>query len=199
VYNSTSISMISTQRQIPNLEKIGNLAIYLSQKLDNLYLTRLLKFLYIIDEQSVVDTGVPVTWLQYKVWKNGPVATAIYNDLNFYNNELLKDYIAVNKNHKTKGLEIIPVRKFDDSEFSDYEIELIDRIIDTYGTYNSDQLIKLLHEENSLWHKIVKENNLEDKFSESNTSPFTIELTDKIKGDAQKLDLYNSVKESLNF
>lgn len=45
-------------------------------------------------------------------------------------------------------------------DFSSFEKELIDHIIDRFGTYTRKQLINLLHEENTLWHKEVRDNDL---------------------------------------
>ena len=61
-----------------NKEKIGNLLIYLAVHLNPLFHTKLIKLLYLIDENAVRDCGVPVTWLDYKVWQYGPVAPVIY-------------------------------------------------------------------------------------------------------------------------
>ena len=41
-------------------------------------MTKALKLLYLIDETAVRQSGSPITWLEYKVWKNGPVASEIY-------------------------------------------------------------------------------------------------------------------------
>jgi len=51
--------------------KIGNLLNYLSTRIPNLNMTKALKLLYLIDETSYMRTGVPVTWLDYKVWEMG--------------------------------------------------------------------------------------------------------------------------------
>ena len=198
VFNKSGYQNVRTSPPF-NIEKVGNLLIYLSEKMGNLCLTKLLKFLYIIDEYSVIKSGVPVTWLNYLVWKKGPVATDVYNDINFNDGMCFKNFVEVKENRNFNGIEIKPIKAFDDSEFSEFEIELIDELIKKYGNYNSDQLVELLHKEDSLWHIIVKEKNLEVKFrnGESNTSPYVIELTDKIKNDPYKLSLYNSVKESI--
>lgn len=199
--NITTMYYSSTETTLPNREKIGNLIVYIASKVTNLYLTKLLKLLYIIDEESVIESGVPVTWLEYNVWKMGPVPTDIYYDLTFNNTECLFDFIEARPVAKVKGIEIIAKKAFEDTEFSDFEMELIDRIITKYGHLNSKELVELLHKEDSLWHKIVKEQGLEKKFelAETNTSPFVIELSDKIKKDPYKLNLYQTVKESLQF
>jgi uncharacterized phage-associated protein len=84
----------SSSPSIPNLDKVGNLIIYLVDEIKRkyrqpLYITKLLKLLYIIDETSVKETGVPVTSLDYKVWRMGPVAYAVYSDFTHNNSEKL--------------------------------------------------------------------------------------------------------------
>lgn len=165
-----------------NRNKIGNLFIHLSDNVDNLFLTKLLKLTYIIDELAVKETGAPVTWLRYKVWKMGPVPKKIHTNLTFEGGNLFSEYIDVEYIPELKGRKIESNNQFDDSEFSDYEIELIDRVIMNYGHYTSSQLIDLLHETNSLWHQKVVEKNLQPIFdsNEESTSPYSIDLKDAI-------------------
>ncbi len=67
-------------RRILN-NKIGNILAYMATQTEPLYMTKALKLLYIIDETAVRQSGSPITWLDYKVWKNGPVSHEIYNEL----------------------------------------------------------------------------------------------------------------------
>ncbi len=184
---------------MPNVEKIGNLIIYLVDEIKRrhrqpLYLTKLLKLLYIIDETSVKETGVSVTGLEYRVWKMGPVAYDVYKDLKHENSDKLSSFAEA----KTGGdsAQIKSVNRFDDSEFSDYEMELIDRIIDEYGYYQKDELIKLLHEEGSLWCDIVKAEGLEELFKTENTSVHRIDFKELLKNDPQKLTAYKTAQAS---
>ena len=64
-------------------DKIGNLLNYLAAKLPRLSLTKALKLMYIIDESAIKEAGSPITWLDYKVWENGPVAEDIYNEIKY--------------------------------------------------------------------------------------------------------------------
>lgn len=186
---------------MPNLDKVGNLVIYLVDEIQKkhrqrLYLTKLLKLLYIIDETSVKETGAPVTGLEYRVWKMGPVAFDVYKDLRHENSDKLSIFAEAKKG-EGEAAQIASVNKFDDSEFSDYEIELIDRIIDQFGYYQKDDLIKLLHEEGSLWKKIVDEQNLEKKFEKDNTSSYKIDLSELVADDPYKLSVFKTAQESL--
>jgi uncharacterized phage-associated protein len=64
-----------------NNDKIGNVLNYFASQIDYLSMTKTLKLLYILDETSIKETGTPVTWLDYKVWENGPVAIDVYNEI----------------------------------------------------------------------------------------------------------------------
>lgn len=63
-------------------------------------------------------------------------------------------------------------------------MELIDNIIDRFGTYTANQLIELLHEKNTLWHKCVANENLKQKFElYGNKSNHTIDFSELIAND----------------
>lgn len=183
-----------------NNDKIGNALIYIIDKVQSrfnqdVYLTKLLKLLYIIDETAVEETGVPMTWLEYKVWQAGPVALKVYENLNHQNPTFLDGFVEPKKTDK--GTKILAINTFDDSDFSDYEIDLIDRVIENYGGLNGTALVTLLHEENSLWTKLVSENNLEDYFLSNARTDISINLKEKIKFDSLKSTLFENAKISM--
>jgi uncharacterized phage-associated protein len=179
--------------------KTAQLILYMSNKIGNLYITKLLKLLYIIDEQSTKETGVPVTWLDYNVWQYGPVNPELHAELTFEEGRNLSEFIQVNKNIYGKVVE--PVSKFDDSEFSEYEMELIDKVIKDYGRLTSAQLVDLLHKNGTLWEKEVKENDLEWLFEHEKitNSPIKINFEDLFEKDPLKKHIYQSAKENMRF
>lgn len=188
---------------IPNLDKIGHLIIYLVDKIEEkylqkVYLTKLLKLLYIIDETAIKETGAPVTGLDYRIWKMGPVAFEVYKDLMHDNSEKLSFFAEAKKEDHEESALIQSVNQFDDSEFSDYEMNLFDRVIDSYGHYQGNDLIQLLHEEGSLWKKVVDERGLAQKFERHNTSSYKIDFTWLIANDPLKLQILRNAQESLN-
>jgi uncharacterized protein YaaW (UPF0174 family) len=86
--------------------------------------------------------------------------------------------------------------KLDD--FSLYEKELIDNVIDRFGTYTAKQLINLLHEENTLWHKYVSDNDLKLNFKVyGKKSNHTIDFAELIKDDPIKQMAAQSAFESM--
>lgn len=179
-----------------NIERISGLIHLLAERVPKLYFTKLLKLLYIIDEIAVKETGVPVTWLKYRVWKRGPVAKYVFDEIKFYDGENLKDKIRIEGNEY--GLVLISIKKFENSEFSKYEIDLFDRVISEYGNKTSEELVEYTHKKGGLWNKVVQERKLEEKFSdEDNTSPFSIDFTELIKNEPLKFMAYESAKEAL--
>lgn len=175
-------------------DKIGNLLNYLSTRVHNLSLTKALKLLYLIDEVSYQRSGSPITWLEYKVWEMGPVAEELYNELKLdqsliQNGQVLnlESYIKTNIKATKDGNTQITIHnkgEYNLAIFSPFEIELIDNIIDRFGSYTSTQLIKLLHEENTLWHQCVKDHNLDLNFKLfGKKSNHTIDFSQLIKDD----------------
>lgn len=61
-----------------NNSKIGNLLAYISSKIEDINLRKLIKLVFLIDEESVRSRGISVTWLTYYAWEKGPVAPCIY-------------------------------------------------------------------------------------------------------------------------
>lgn len=188
--------------------KIGNLLSYLSTQIPNLSMTKALKLLYLIDETSYMRTGVSVTWLDYKVWEMGPVAEELYNELRYDQSLLqngepinLEDFIETEKiegfNNPTQII-IRPKGSYQLDDFSPFEKELIDNIIDRFGTYTAKQLINLLHEENTLWHKYVSDNDLTLSFKVyGKKSNHTIDFAELIKDDPIKQLAAQSAFESM--
>jgi uncharacterized phage-associated protein len=157
-------------------------------------MTKALKLLYLIDETSYTRTGVPVTWLDYKVWKMGPVAEELYNELRHDQSMVqngepinLDPFIYTEKTTTAKGtvnITIHPNGGYNLDDFSKFERELIDNIVDRFGSYSSNQLINLLHEENTLWSKKVSDNNLKLNFEVYGMkSNHTIDFSELIKED----------------
>lgn len=190
--------------------KIGNLLRYLASRIPHLSMTKALKLLYLIDETAFQRTGAPVTWLDYKVWKMGPVAEELYQELRYdqhtvqqTENLSLEPFIRTEKKSSKGGqmqISILPKGEADVSYFSVFEQELINNIIDRFGTYTSSQLINLLHEENTLWHRMVLEHNLKQNFEiYGNRSNHNIDFSTLIAGDPILEMAAQSAFESMQF
>lgn len=174
------------------IDKIGNSLIYITSKLGEIPKTKALKLLYFLDEKSINDSGTPFFGLDWKVWKLGPVDQTIYNE--FSNSpDLLKDYINVE--FKADNICMIKgIKDFNDDEFSEYDLMLLDKIVDSLGHLNATELSDLTHRKGGLWHKVATEQGLKEKFDNglATTSGYRIEFSELIKGDEYKSEMFNN-------
>lgn len=170
-----------------NKDLIGNLIIYIADYCKNfsspLYQTKLLKLLYLIDEESVRKNGTPITWLEYAVWQKGPVPTDIYFS-KLPNLNKFEEYVSFVERSNKKFL-IVKKKEFSDCKFSEIDLEIINNALSIYGKKTSDELIDITHKPGSLWSKIVEEKNI--RFSnENHTSNETIDFFQLIADDKVK-------------
>lgn len=177
-----------------NKELIGNLIILIAEKCKPLYLTKLLKLLYLIDEKSVKRIGAPITWLSYQAWELGPVAEDIYYSKNTGQNRF-NEFVNFKKSDNENKCLVEPITVFDDSEFSELDLEIIDETLEKYGHLSADKLIDIVHAEDSLWYKTKERENI--RFSEDNkTSEAELDFTELIE-DNFKRTVYYSTFENM--
>lgn len=194
-----------------NNDKIGNVLNYFASQIDYLSMTKTLKLLYILDETSIKETGTPVTWLDYKVWENGPVAIDVYNEIKHqevfcYQGKELSLLQAIqlekkfNSDRNSEEVFLKPNGNFDESLFNRYELKLLATIVFKYGNWNAAQLIHFLHEEGSLWHKMVSEHNLKDHFKKiGKITNHSIEFSDLLENNPILQMAAKSSFEALSF
>lgn len=167
-------------------------------------MTKALKLVYIIDETSVRRVGAPVTWLDYYVWKNGPVATTLYNTIKgkveLSNDPVLLSYVSFesrfNSDRNHTETYIMPVGEHDLSAFSEYEHYLLHEILGCHGPRSAARLIEFLHQEGSCWSEYVKSNNLE--FKETYITDIRIDFKRLLNEDEASL-FYDSIIENNHF
>ena len=99
------------------------------------------------------DSGVPITWLEYKVWQYGPVPPAIY-ELHYKDN-CFTEYVHCEQNEH--GRLIIPEKEFSKDEFSRYELNLIEKIVKKYHDVSVEEIVEETHGEDTLWSITKKE------------------------------------------
>lgn len=186
----TNVSYIVFKEE--QLSKIGNTALYLAERIKYLSKTKLLKLFYILDELSIKKGGIPFLNLTYKVWKFGPVSEELFVDLSSSKTVLMKDFIK-------RGEEgyFEPVATFNDDEFSDNDIELLDAVICEFGGKKSEDLIKYTHHKNSLWYKVAEENGVIDllEAEEISNTEFIMDLSCLVEHDPIKKEIYNTYLE----
>lgn len=171
------------------IEKIGNSIIYLSEKIGELSKTKALKLIYILDELSIKKSGIPFFNLKYKIWKFGPVSEEIFIDLST-ETSLLKNHI---ERSSEDGVTVIkPIAEFNDDEFSDNDIELLDFVVNEFGNKTAKELVSFTHRTNSPWYNSAKENSVLDMLlkEEINNTELLVDMTSLIKHDERKKSIY---------
>ena len=178
-----------------NKDLVGNLIILLADRCRPLYHTKLMKLMFFIDQEATKTKGTPITWLDYKAWQLGPVSPELFYSKNKGFNKFSK-FVNFENTGTNNACIVKPVKSFDNSEFSDWDLEIIEDVLKKYGKLNTDALVQLTHEEGSLWDKAVKESKI--KFSIDNkTSDKSLDFLELIDDDNYKKSIYYSTLENL--
>ncbi|WP_300599124.1 Panacea domain-containing protein [Niabella sp.] len=175
------------------MEKIGNTVVYLAERIPQLSKTKLLKLLYILDEISIKKSGIPILNLKYKVWKFGPVSEELFIDLST-EPTLLDKFIE----RENDGSHIKAKVGFNDDEFSDNDIELMNFVIEKFGNKSAKDLVSYTHRINSPWYNTAKENSVLELLEKEiiNNTEFLIDMGQIISHDERKLEIYSEYLES---
>ncbi len=162
------------------IDKLGNTLIYLAGNIPDLSKTKALKLLYLLEHFSVRFNRVPFVNLKFEVWKAGPVAKDVYIDLSNEEPSLLKGYVEMYSKENCLGSYVKGLHEFNDDEFSDNDIELMDYIIKEFGHKSASELVDICHKENMPWYKIASENGLLEEFESGrlNSSNYKIDLSE---------------------
>ena len=190
------MQILNIKNTIPTQFEINaNLITYLSEKIPNINITKLLKLLYLIDENAMISYGMRITWLDYSAWKNGPVLAELYNDLKYNKPADLFQYIGT----KTIGKEtiILPKVKTNLDCFSRKGIRVINSIINDYKDKSASWLVNFLHKKGTQWSKTVTKNKI--NFEHKKTSSYLINLENLIKDKPFQETFYNAALESIEY
>ena len=175
-----------------NREKKGALLAYICMNVPGINLRKLLKLVYLIDERFVKNRCFPLTWFSYYAWEKGPVSPEVYDIKNggFF------DFVCCNKNLDGQNI-ISPIQK-DNSQiikamdvFSQYEINMIDSVVNEFGHKSADELSDYTHRKDSLWTKTVSEKKVVFDNGKSNV---LIDL-DELNEDEEKKEIYMEALE----
>ena len=180
------------------IDKLGNGLIYLIDKMGVQPKTSLLKLVYILDEFSVKQRGFPMFNLQYEIWKYGPVCKDLISEFND-GASLLKEFIKTDI--KKDPTLISPVATFNDDEFSDSDIYILDEIVKNFSGKNVKYLVNYTHQSNSLWYITAQKYGVLESLlkEERNSTDFKIDFADLVAHDENKLAFYHDHLEFLNF
>ncbi|WP_165836357.1 Panacea domain-containing protein [Taibaiella soli] len=176
------------------INKIGNTIIYLSQHMSDLSKTKILKILFLLEESSIKKNKTPFFGIDFQIWQHGPVAKDIYIDLSDDEPTLLADFIG------KKGDVFVGVREFNDDEFSDNDIEVLDHVTTFAMSKTANELVRITHDSNSLWNICAQANNVYDllEAKKLNSTEYTIDFS-LLFSDEGSRKLYEEIAETQEF
>lgn len=183
------------------IEKLKILAALVTEKLGNPSMTRLLKFLYLIDERSIKTLGYSISDQKYQLWQMGPVLQFLYKDLAHNNGKIFSDVLNVKYHGNKCKLTSKHIGIDHPSELSKKELEIINNVIEEYFNCTTKDIISELHNENSLWRKTAKENDLLETLENGDlkTTPIELNFKDLLDGDQFLIDKFEADEEDREF
>ncbi len=185
------MSIISTSDR----SKLGNTVVYIATRVQRLSKTKLIKLLYLMEDYSVKRFHQPFLGLPFEAWQAGPVIKDVFIDLS-ETPVILKDFID---KHNEEGRTYISAKKeFDDSEFSDNDLLVMEEVLKKYGSMTATELVGLTHKPGDLWHKTCREHRLLEDFEKGlrNNSNCVLDLGSELSGCAR--EFYNEQLEFLH-
>lgn len=172
------------------IAKLGNALIFMTERLGPLSKTRLLKLVYLLQETSVRQHGLPFFNMPFAVWKFGPVAEDLFVDLSEEQPVLLADYVRCESRDCMTF--VYARRQFSDDEFSDNEMVLLEDVIQTYRNFSAEQLVAHTHRNGSLWHQTAREQGVLEYLErgQMNRTDFEIDFGRLLADMPQKQHIY---------
>ena len=155
--------------------RLGNAVVYVAAHAKYPYKTEVLKLLFLMEERMVQKYHVPMLSIPFSAWRMGPVSVDVFEELSD-GPVLLADFVTLQFNGQ--GIKVTPSRPFDEDEFSDAELEVMQEVMEKYGDMNSEELIAETHREGSLWRETAKEHGLLEDFElkRANSSTVVIDM-----------------------
>jgi uncharacterized phage-associated protein len=180
------------------INKLGNTIVYLSDKVSNFNKTKILKLLFILEEGSVKKFGHPFFGFDFQLWKLGPVMKDVYIDLSDDNISILKDFIQRSENDMTEFSSLV---EFNDDEFSDNDIYLMDKVIEFAKNKTAKELVDYTHNDNSLWRKSAIKNGVLEKLEAQsiNSTEHIIDFSLLFEDDSFLKEKYENSLDNLEF
>jgi uncharacterized phage-associated protein len=163
------------------VDKLGNAMVYIAQRVSSLSKTKLLKLIYLMEEVSVKMNKLPFFGIPFEVWRAGPVAKDVFIDLDV-RPSIFNEYVSIERDNNATY--VFAKSPFNNDEFSDNDVRVMDYVIEKYGNKTASQLVEFLHKKGSAWLKIAEENGLIELFEKgiTNSSDKEIDFTYFLSG-----------------
>ncbi len=180
------------------INKLGNALIYLANNVGDFNKTKILKLLYLLEESAIKKYAYPFFGFDFQLWKFGPVLNDVFIDLSEENLTLLNGYIkrtAANKD------EFESATVFNDDEFSDNDILLMDLVIKFAKNKTAKDLVNHTHGEKSLWRQSAISNGVLEMLETQKTSStkYLIDFSLLFEEDSYMRERFNSSIENAHF
>jgi len=153
--------------------RLGNIMVYIAKRTEKPCKTKVLKILYLMEERWVLTMHTPFTGLPFEVWQHGPVEKDVFIDLSD-GPTLLGKYVSMCNGRN--GMYMKALKEFDEDEFSDNELKMMEQVIGKYGSKTAPELTVLTHKKGSLWYREAEEHNLLSSFKDSCCNSSNVEM-----------------------
>jgi len=190
-----------TRQQI---DRLGNMSIFLAKNTYEPSKTKILKLVYLCEEWFVKKFASPFIGLPFHAWQFGPVQKELYVNLGVPELEegtsILANYIKP-IDFGNKHFQISPLSEFNDDEFSDDEIAIMEQVASNYKYSEAKDLVFITHKLTSLWYKtVIRENGLIERFDKSiqKTSELQLDFSELLESNKAK-EFYLEQVEMLSF
>ena len=136
----------TTYRPTFDERKATHLAAYLLQKTEDntLYILKLMKLMYIVDRNSLLQLGHPVTFDNYVSMPHGPVLSCTYSLMGGMvpdNAGIWNAMISDRNDHKVSVIDC----EISCDSLSEAEMEIADQVFNEYGNVPRFDLVKITH------------------------------------------------------
>lgn len=182
-------------------ERVRNMAIRFVERTNQVDRRKLNKLFYLTDVEAYKQTAFTLTEQKYVAQQFGPVPVSPSNDTDFFQFFKLEDLLG------SDGDEVYHLRKgvaFDDGEFTDQELQIIDSVCDTYKDFTGNALSDKTHEPEFAWLSVWKDGNgvgkeIPFEFYDANLSQNERELRAIWKEDAKRnYDSFSRLRFAVN-
>lgn len=136
-------------------EKLVNAAIFFAANTQHCGKIKLIKLLYLLDFEHYRQTGTPVTGLEYRAMKMGPVPMALFEEWDALQPDFAEavDIVPEQVVHYVRET-VQPRRAFDASHFTRRELRLLTRLAERFRQDYSQPMINVTHAERGPWDAI---------------------------------------------
>jgi uncharacterized phage-associated protein len=163
-------------------KKLLNAILYFAENTEYLGKVKLAKLLHYLDFNHFKETGYPSIGLRYKTYPFGPLPEGLWTEV--ADGETPSDFTGYLKLIKWKNNSVFfkAIKSPDMSVFSLRETEIMKELADKYKNYGANGMVKVSHEDDQPWSKVVNRYGKERKM----IIPYDIVIDDDSTIDIQE-------------